>query len=566
MKKEKIIIYQLLPRLFGNKTTNLVFDGSRNENGCGKFKNISNKALSEIKRLGVNYIWYTGIIEHAIVQGYPEHDIPNGNPLVIKGKAGSPYAIKDYYDVNPDLAENVANRLGEFQDLIDRTHQIGMKAIIDFVPNHLAREYKSDQKPKSIKDFGDDDDTSLAFSANNNYYYLPNQELQLPNELISKHSASTHREYPAKATGNNQFSAYPNKNDWYETVKLNYGIDYLNGNTHHFDPVPDTWLKMKDILLYWAKKGVDGFRCDMAEMVPAEFWNWVIGSVKNEFPELIFIAEVYNPKLYEIYIRKGKFDYLYDKVGLYDTLKSVIRNEQPAHNISNCWQSLNGLDRHMLRFLENHDEQRIASRFFAGKAEKAIPAMLVSTCLHKGPAMIYFGQEVGEAAVGESGFSGNDGRTTIFDYWNVPEHQKWMNSGLFNDELLSQSQIKLRKAYADILKLGQEPAIKNGAFYDVMWQNTDFHFFNSDRLYAFLRHNQEQRLLIICNFDSQIQFPHVKIPSHALEIMKIPRPISIMFEDKLTGYSTKIGSEELISQGLKLEIDAYGFFILEMQY
>jgi glycosidase len=566
MKKEKIIIYQLLPRLFGNKTTNLVFDGSRNENGCGKFKNISNKALSEIKRLGVNYIWYTGIIEHAIVQGYPEHDIPNGNPLVIKGKAGSPYAIKDYYDVNPDLAENVANRLGEFQDLIDRTHQIGMKAIIDFVPNHLAREYKSDQKPKSIKDFGDDDDTSLAFSANNNYYYLPNQELQLPNELISKHSASTHREYPAKATGNNQFSAYPNKNDWYETVKLNYGIDYLNGNTHHFDPVPDTWLKMKDILLYWAKKGVDGFRCDMAEMVPAEFWNWVIGSVKNEFPELIFIAEVYNPKLYEIYIRKGKFDYLYDKVGLYDTLKSVIRNEQPAHNISNCWQSLNGLDRHMLRFLENHDEQRIASQFFAGKAEKAIPAMLVSTCLHKGPAMIYFGQEVGEAAVGESGFSGNDGRTTIFDYWNVPEHQKWMNSGLFNDELLSQSQIKLRKAYADILKLGQEPAIKNGAFYDVMWQNTDFHFFNSDRLYAFLRHNQEQRLLVICNFDSQIQFPHVKIPSHALEIMKIPRPISIMFEDKLTGYSTKIGSEELISQGLKLEIEAYGFFILEMQY
>jgi glycosidase len=566
MKKEKIIIYQLLPRLFGNKTTNLVFDGSRNENGCGKFKNISNKALSEIKKLGVNYIWYTGIIEHAIVQGYPEHDIPNGNPLVIKGKAGSPYAIKDYYDVNPDLAENVANRLGEFQDLIDRTHQIGMKAIIDFVPNHLAREYKSDQKPKSIKDFGDDDDTSLAFSANNNYYYLPNQELQLPNELISKHSASTHREYPAKATGNDQFSAYPNKNDWYETVKLNYGIDYLNGNTHHFDPVPDTWLKMKDILLYWAKKGVDGFRCDMAEMVPAEFWNWVIGSVKNEFPELIFIAEVYNPKLYEIYIRKGKFDYLYDKVGLYDTLKSVIRNEQPAHNISNCWQSLNGLDRHMLRFLENHDEQRIASQFFAGKAEKAIPAMLVSTCLHKGPAMIYFGQEVGEAAVGESGFSGNDGRTTIFDYWNVPEHQKWMNSGLFNDELLSQSQIKLRKTYADILKLGQEPAIKNGAFYDVMWQNTDFHFFNSDRLYAFLRHNQEQRLLIICNFDSQIQFPHVKIPSHALEIMKIPRPISIMFEDKLTGYSTKIGSEELISQGLKLEIDAYGFFILEMQY
>ena len=566
MTKEKITIYQLLPRLFGNKTSNPILNGSRNENGCGKLNDITNRALSEIKKLGINHIWYTGIIEHAIVEGYPEQNVPDGNPLVIKGNAGSPYAIKDYYDVNPDLSVNVLNRMQEFQDLIERTHQNGMKVIIDFVPNHLAREYKSDQKPSNRKDFGEDDDTGNSFSPANNYYYLPNEELKLPKELLSRYPDLEYVENPAKATGNDQFSAYPNQNDWYETVKLNYGIDYLNGNTKYFDPIPDTWLKMKDILLYWAKKGVDGFRCDMAEMVPAEFWDWVITAVKQEFPDLIFIAEVYNPQLYETYIRQGKFDYLYDKVGLYDTLKAIIRNEQPARNISHCWQSLNGLDQYMLRFLENHDEQRIASRFFAGEAQKAVPAMLISTCLHTGPAMIYFGQEVGEPAEGTSGFSGDDGRTSIFDYWNVPEHQKWVNSGVFNEDLLSAEQKQLRKAYADILHLAKEPAIQNGAFYDIMWQNTDINYFNSDRIYAFLRHNEKQKLLIICNFDSQTQFPHVVVPSHALETMDIPRPIKISFQNKLSNYTVSIGSEELINQGVKLEIKAYESLILEMKY
>ncbi|NOU60166.1 alpha-amylase family glycosyl hydrolase [Marinifilum caeruleilacunae] len=566
MTKEKIIIYQLLPRLFGNKNTNLVLNGSRVENGSGKFSDITHKALREIKKMGVNHIWYTGIIEHAIAEGYPEHGILKGNPLVIKGKAGSPYAIADYYDVNPDLSDNVNERMEEFQELVSRTHQNGMKAIIDFVPNHLAREYKSDKNPKGTKDFGEVDDKNKSFSATNNYYYLPNEELKLPQELQDKFPNQQYTENPAKATGNDQFSAYPNSNDWYETVKLNYGIDYLNGHAKHFDPIPDTWHKMKDILLYWAQKGVDGFRCDMAEMVPVEFWNWAIGELKHEFPDILFIAEVYNPQLYESYIRQGKFDYLYDKVGLYDTLKAVIRNEQPARNISNCWQALNGLDQHMLRFLENHDEQRIASRFFSGETQKAIPAMMVSTCLHKGPAMIYFGQEVGEPAVGESGFSGDDGRTTIFDYWNVPEHQKWMNGGAFDEGLLSASQINLRKSYAELLQLGQEPAISTGEFYDIMWQNTNMNSFNSDRIYAFLRHTKNQKLLIICNFDSQTQFPHVVIPSHALEVMQIPRPIKISLTDKLSSYATTIGTEELINQGVKLEISAYNSLILELKY
>jgi len=566
MINSKPIIYQLLPRLFGNKNTKPVVNGSRNENGTGKFKDINRTALEEIKKLGITHIWYTGIIEHAIVEGYPNEGIPNGNPLVIKGKAGSPYAIKDYYDVNPDLAVNIDQRICEFEELLERTHQADMKVIIDFVPNHLAREYYSDAKPKGLSDFGAEDDNNISFSPTNNFYYLPQQDLQLSDDIKNLFPYTDYREYPAKATGNDQFIARPQINDWYETVKLNYGIDYLNGNSSHFHPIPDTWTKMKEILIYWAKKGVDAFRCDMAEMIPVEFWHWVITEIKQQFPELLFIAEVYNPNLYETYIKTGKFDYLYDKVGLYDTLKGIIRGERPARDISQCWQALHGVDQYMLRFLENHDEQRIASPYFASDSVKALPGMVLSVCLHRGPAMIYCGQEVAETGMEVSGYSGPDGRSTIFDYWNLPEHQKWMNTGKFDGALLSKAQKNLRKAYTDILQLAQLPAIACGEFYDLMWQNTDHSLLNSDKLYAFLRHTKEQRLLVVCNFDSQTQDIQLKLPTHALETMDIPRPVALHFKEVNSNIKIKISSEEVSVKGLNLHLAAYQSLVLEINY
>ncbi|MCZ4695233.1 alpha-amylase [Ancylomarina euxinus] len=559
----KPIIYQILTRLFGNKNEECKLNGNRDENGVGKMDDISEKALSEIHKLGITHIWYTGIIEHALVKGYPDCDIPDGNPLVIKGKAGSPYAIKDYYDVNPDLAVDADKRIEEFQDLIERTHQANMKVIIDFIPNHLAREYYSDKKPLGIVDFGKDDDNSKAFDRDNNFYYMPNENLYLPDSLLEKHPIASYSEKPAKATGNDIFSAYPSVNDWYETVKLNYGIDYLNGRNKHFDPIPDTWLKMEQVISYWAAMGVDAFRCDMVEMVPVEFWNWLISVVKLSFPNLIFIAEVYDPQKYDSYIEYGKFDYLYDKVGLYDTLKRVIQGDSKTSDISQCWQNLNGKDAHMLRFLENHDEQRIASAFFAGEPTRAIPAMFIVATLNKGPIMLYFGQEVGEAADGVSGYSKDDGKTTLFDYWRVPQYQKWMNDGKFDGGRLLNSQKELRKSYHDILNIAQKDAVVNGEFYDLMWYNPASSESDTSRYYFYLRYTHLQHLLMIVNFYNCEKEIRVKIPKHAFELMGMPKNGKLRLEANNATIDT-ITCEEFLNKGKSFKLPKWGYLVCKI--
>lgn len=514
--REKIFIYQVLPRLFGNNKSTNKENGTLEENGVGKFSDFNTKALTEIKKMGFTHIWYTGILEHASKTDYSTHGISKDNPDVIKGNAGSPYAIRDYYDVTPDLADVVENRMQEFEALIERTHKSGMKVIIDFVPNHVARQYHSDAKPKKVKDLGEDDNTSLAFDPDNNFYYLPDQklELQFPTQ-------EDYQEFPAKVTGNDCFSNKPSINDWYETIKLNYGVDYLHGRVNCFTPVPETWLKMKDILIYWTLKGVDGFRCDMAEMVPVEFWNWVIPKVKAKNKSLIFIAEVYNPKLYESYAHAG-FNYLYDKVDLYDTLRDIITEYRPTSEITFSWQRIDGLQARMLNFLENHDEQRIASDFFAGNPFKAVPGMIAATTMNTNPVMVYFGQELGEAGMDKEGFSGKDGRTTIFDYWSVNSIRNWRNNGKYGNSGLTDEQIKLRKFYIQLIKIAkEEEAISNGKFFDIMYANYDNPEFDSTRQYAFLRSSKKDFLLIVTNFSSQPTDITIHIPAAAFSHMGI---------------------------------------------
>lgn len=564
----KIVVYQMMTRLFGNANTTNKPWGTLEENGVGKFNNISDKALQGIKELGVTHVWYTGVLEHALLTDYTSFGIALDDADVVKGRAGSPYAIKDYYDVNPDLALDVSKRLQEFDSLIARTHAQGLKVIIDFVPNHVARKYKSDQKPEGVKDLGEEDDVTVSFKASNNFYYLPGQSFQPPQEYNSLGSNphptkdKKFEENPAKVTGNDQFTATPGINEWFETVKLNYGVDYQNDRKTYFDPVPDTWVKMKDILVHWANKKVDGFRCDMAEMVPVEFWQWAIPQVQAVNPQVIFIAEIYNPAQYRNYIEKGKFDYLYDKVQLYDTLRLLINRKSHTGTIHDIQKSLDGINRHMLHFLENHDEQRIASPFFAGDAWKAVPAMVISATIDRAPVMIYFGQEVGEPGAGVQGFSGEDGRTSLFDYSGVPEHQKWMNDGKFDGALLSDDQKQLRQFYGDILTLAStNPAITQGSYYDVTWNNQAKG--NIDGLiHAFVRHSGEEKLLIISSFSDKTVTAKIQLTDEVIAALGIQQPSDVIGRDLL-----RSGAEVGFNANFELEVDvpAYSSFIFKLK-
>lgn len=531
----KLIIYQVFTRLFGNNHNHCIYNGSLEENGCGKMADFTGKALDEIKKLGATHIWYTGIIEHATQTDYRRYNIRPDHPAIVKGKAGSPYAIKDYYDVDPDLAKDVPGRMKEFENLVQRTHRSGLKVIIDFVPNHVARQYHSDMQPDGTTELGANDDPKYAFSPYNNFYYIPQSELHGQFDMKGS-AAEPYHEYPAKATGNNRFDAYPNITDWYETVKLNYGVDYQNGGTCHFDPIPDTWGKMLDILLFWAGKNIDGFRCDMAEMVPVEFWEWVIPQVKKKYPNLLFIAEVYNPNEYHNYLKRGHFDYLYDKVGLYDTLRGIICGNESATNITRCWQSLGGIEKQMLNFLENHDEQRIASDFFVNNPWKAIPALVVAACMNTNPMMIYFGQEFGELGMDSEGFSGRDGRTTIFDYWSVDSIRRWRNGGRFDGKMLTENEKHLYAVYQRILTLcRQEKAIARGLFFDLMYANIGGWRFNEHRQFAFLRKCDNEVLLFVVNFDSVSAHVAINIPSHAFSYLQMPQVDNYEATDLITG-------------------------------
>ncbi len=500
----KFVIYQLLPRLFGNMNADCKPGGSLDENGCGKFNNIDERVLRAIGQLGATHVWYTGVIEQATCSDFGQWGIARCNPHVVKGQAGSPYAIRDYYDVSPELAVDVPRRMQEFESLVRRTHDAGLRVIIDFVPNHVAREYASDAKPHGVADLGQADDQSKFFDPHNNFYYIVGEPFA-PNVDLGS-GADAYREMPARATGNDCWHAHPGEGDWYETVKLNYGIDPWNGSKH-FSPIPDTWHKMLDILLFWAGKGIDGFRCDMVHMVPVEFWHWAIAQVKERHPHLIFIAEIYDTNLYRPYLHQGGFDYLYDKVTLYDTLFNIVRHEADTQSLTGCWQQLDDIGGQMLNFLENHDEVRLASPQFAGEADRGRPALVVSATISTCPMMIYAGQELGERGLDAEGFSGRDGRTSIFDYWSVPALRNWLKRGRLN------GRHHVRDFYKRVLNLATgEPAIAQGGRYDLMYANPHLH-----RQFAMLRHHGADVLLVVANFEPRPVDLQVTVPGHAFE-------------------------------------------------
>ena len=553
------VIYQIFTRLYGNKTKNNKPNGTLQENGSAKMNDITATKLQRISRMGFTHVWFTGLIEHATQTDHTAFGISKDHPAVVKGKAGSPYAIKDYYDIDPDLAVSVPDRMKEFKALLNRTHKAGLKMVIDFVPNHVARHYHSDAAPKGVEDLGEKDDTTKGFDPQNNFYYLPGQQLRTD---FARSAAQTepYVELPAKATGNDCFNASPSRNDWYETVKLNYGIDYQGGRATHFSPTPSTWKKMTDILLFWAEKGVDAFRCDMAEMVPTAFWNHAVAAVKKEHPDVLFIGEVYNPAQYRDYLAAG-FDYLYDKVGLYDTLRAIVCGNASASCITSCWQATDDIKEHMLHFLENHDEQRIASAYFAGNAEKAKPALAAGALMSPGAYMVYAGQEIGEAGMDAEGFSGNDGRTTIFDYWNPASLQK-LTAPAF-EKKLTLEEAALYDYYQKILTLcNSRKAFEQGGFFDLQYANYGRDYgYNCDRQYSFLRHFGREVYLVAVNFDPASVQVGIKIPSHAFDVLKLREG---------TKSAVSVMTEETVPVDLRpdaplyVQLPAYGVTVLRL--
>jgi len=519
--KEKVLIYQVFTRLYGNRNVTRKENGTLAENGCGKMNDFTPKVLKDLAQMGISHVWYTGVIRHATQTDYTAYGIPRQHPAVVKGKAGSPYAITDYYDVDPDLAVDVKQRMQEFEQLVERTHQAGMKVIIDFVPNHVARQYKSVCKPRGVKDLGETDQSLHGFDPQNNFYYCPGERFTPYFDLYNGET-EPYLEEPAKATGNDHFDNAPGRNDWYETVKLNYGVDYYAGRIGHFDPIPDTWQKMTNILLFWAKKGIDGFRCDMAEMVPAEFWAYATKAVKKKFKNIVFMGEVYNPFEYRHYLESG-FDWLYDKVGMYDTMRSVICRMEPAGAITQAWQQTDDIRNHMVYFLENHDEQRIGSDFFAARPVKGVPGMIASVLMYQNPFMLYAGEEYGERGMDREGFSGNDGRTTIFDYWSIDTLCR------ASAKKLTASEEQLFDIHQKTLQLARkEKAVAEGLSFDLMYVNQHL-----QRQYAFLRKADNELLLVVVNFEDQEAVIDVTVPAHAFDYMDMKEK-NVIATDLLT--------------------------------
>ncbi len=536
----KPVIYQVFTRLFGNTNTTNKPWGTIEENGVGKFADFTDDALVGIKELGTSYIWYTGVPHHAVINDYSELGISLDDPDVVKGRAGSPYAVKDYYDVNPDLAVNPENRLAEFEALIARTHKHDMKVIIDIVPNHVARHYESINLPKEQSDFGAKDNTNLEYAKHNNFYYIEGHSFKVPDAengyqpLGGEYhplADGQFTEMPAKWTGNGSRAFKPSANDWYETIKVNYGVkpdgsydfprlsqEYstLPTNEHHTFwkqqlDLPDSWYKFEAIVHYWLEKGVDGFRYDMAEMVPVEFWSFLNSSIKAKFPDALLLAEVYQPNLYRDYLHLGKMDYLYDKVEFYDALKLVMQNKGPSSPLEDIQSNLADIEPHMLHFLENHDEQRIASPDFAGNAQKGKPAMVVSALISRSPTMLYFGQDVGEDGSEETGF-GDPSRTSIFDYAGVPAHQQWMNNGAFDSGELSDAQSALRHYYIDIMNISAYHPTMLGEYHSLHSYNIKQAGKYSEKQFSFVRYNKKVALIVLANFSDAPVMTKLSVP------------------------------------------------------
>ncbi|RMA78793.1 alpha-amylase family protein [Umboniibacter marinipuniceus] len=588
-EQTKVVVYQVFTRLFGNTETANVPWGTIEQNGVGKFSDFTPEALEGIRELGTTHIWYTGVPHHAVIRDYRDIGVSLDDPDVVKGRAGSPYAVKDYYNVNPDLADDPSRRLEEFDALISRTHDAGMKVVIDIVPNHVARRYESISAPEGIEGFGVNDDTSVVYARDNNFYYILDEAFIVPDAINGEQplDGEAHpladgffSETPAKWTGNGSRLAQPHANDWYETVKINYGVrpdgsyDFpslpseLTGANYREHlafweqvDVPDSWLKFRDITQYWLARGVDGFRYDMAEMVPVEFWSYLNSHIKATNQDAFLLAEVYNPAQYRSYLQLGLMDTLYDKVGFYDTLKPLMQGQGSVSELFAIHEAVADISPSMLHFLENHDEQRIASDEFAGTPLAGKPGMLVSTTISSSPTLLYFGQDVGEDGMLDAGF-GRKTRTTIFDYWGVPAHQRWMNGGAFDGGQLTEQEAALRAFYTTLMNFTVNSSAVMGEMIPLHQANLQANSGYGDQDMAFVRKLNSDWFITVASFRREASAYTLKIPENVRLMLEIDAQTKLI--DKLSNEPIDVS---ITTQGaeISLELEAFGGLIISPQ-
>lgn len=577
-------IYQLMVRHFGNINETRKPNGTIEENGCGKFNDINDAALKSIKELGITHIWLTGVIEQASGTAYP--DRAADNPAILKGLAGSPYAIRDYFDVCPDYAEDPTKRLDEFKALLQRIKKHEMRTIIDFVPNHVARSYSSDVRPKLT--FGNNDDTTQFFTRNNNFYYLGKDHpgggppLKLPTADRKRTPYAPESKF-GRVTGNNAITWSPSVHDWYETIKLNYGhnftlgppltdVDPLPGPKTILRSTPDTWQKMDAILAHWQRMGVDGFRVDMAHLVPMEYWRWQLRRCRQRNTNTYFMAEAYDNdpakltkgNVLEALLHSG-FNAVYDGP-TYEAVMHLQGEEKWANDIDKAAKPFNPHFHQVVRYATNHDEVRIASTKTWGGAGMNVgrSASAIIFGLGRGPNMIYNGQEVGEKAERAEGFGGDDARTTIFDYWSMPAMVPWVNGHKYDGAKLSNQQKSLRAFYGRLLNLCKEPAFTRGEFYglnhanqkNVKFGRLDGETSSGHWLYAFLRRDATtgQAFLVVVNSHTiqTLNNVHIQIPKNALEWLG-NRSDKLTFTDQLGSHIKVTSPKDILDNaGLPL--------------
>ncbi len=617
LRGERMRVYQMLPRLFGNVNQRRKPNGCIEENGVGKFHDINEAALSSLRTMGFTHVWLTGLLRQATATDYSAFGLPADDPDLLKGLAGSPYAIKDYFDLCPDYAVDPAERLTEFKALLARLRAQGLRSILDFVPNHVARSYASTIRPELS--FGAKDDPQKFFDPQNNFFHLTNQPLRLPTWRDGQPLSPTCRilgtcdgrfeaeNQHSRVTGNNVTSATPALNDWYETVKLNYGFEFTTGwraypqGADSLAPIPDTWLKMDHVLAYWQAQGVGGFRCDMAHMVPPEFWAWAIGRARARQSDVIFLAEAYNgdpmkvpsgdPLLQALSNNHGNvlfdllsagFDGVYDDPS-YKVLKAIYDGSGWANDLDGVLGE-EFIFQNSLRYAENHDEVRLAGRnqWANVGAHVGRPVAAILYGMSRGPVLLYSGQEVGEPATGEEGFGCDDARTTIFDYWSMPELVKWVNNHRYDGQGLSKPQSQLRAFYSRLINLVGEPAFRAGEFYGLNRANRDNPRFgrlpgepaSGHWLYAYLRHKPEapgearQSFLVIANLHptETLRNIYVQLPGAAVEFLEAAETSRALFTERLGLAPTQTILVESLAKGIIVgDLPALSAFYFELR-